>query len=220
MKKNILMVGASGEVGQRLVKQLLLDTRVDCIHLLNRRQLKMNDPRVIQHQVDFNQLNTLDLKLDFNLAYCCLGSTIKQAGSKAAFEKVDLHYVTEFAQLAQRHNAARFAVISSIGANAHKGGFYLQTKGRMEEALQAMTWQQLWVFRPSLLIGQRKQFRLAEQFGALASKLISPLLVGPLKNYRPIEMDNVANAMASILGLNQMGTSLIENTQILSLAKR
>jgi len=219
MKENILIAGASGEVGQRLVKQLLLDTRVASIHLINRRPLDFSDPKVTQHQVDFNQLSALNLNQDFSLAYCCLGSTIKQAGSKSAFEQVDLHYVTEFAQLAQRHKTSKFAVISSIGANPHKGGFYLQTKGRMEVALQAMAWQQLWVFRPSLLIGQRKEFRLGEHIGALASKLISPLLVGPLKNYRPIEMDNVANAMASILSLNHTGIRLIENTQILSLVK-
>jgi uncharacterized protein YbjT (DUF2867 family) len=219
MGLSILLAGASGEVGKRLLDNLIASNLVDSIHLVNRRPHPTNRIKVTQHNINFEKPIQLDNEPNFDLAFCCLGTTIKKAGSKAAFESVDFQYVAQFAQLAKQHNCQQFAVISSIGANPIKGGFYLQTKGRMEAHLQSMEWPSLYIFRPSLLTGKRQEFRLGEQLGSIFGRLISPFLVGPLHKYRPINMNKVASAMAAILTAeSNSGVKVLEGDDILKLA--
>ena len=220
MALNVILAGASGEVGKRILEELIANNLVTSVHLINRSLHPVQHPKVIQHQVNFEQLNTIENAPNFDLAYCCLGTTIKKAGSKTAFEKVDLHYVCQFAQLVKQHNCPTFAVISSIGAHPNKGGFYLETKGRMEESLRKMNWPSLYLFRPSLLIGKRQEFRLGEHLGALLGKLISPILQGTFHKYKPIEMDLVANAMASLTASAELGVTVVEGKDILNLARK
>jgi len=220
MTLNVILAGASGEVGKRLLDKLIANNLVSSIHIVNRGPHPIQHPKVIQHLVDFENLSTLDNTLKFDLAFCCLGTTIKKAGSKKAFEKVDFQYTCQFAQLAKQHDCHKFAVISCVGANAHKGGFYLETKGRMEKDLQDMNWQTLYLFRPSLLTGKRQEFRLGEQIGGLFSNLLSPLLQGALHKYRPIKMDLVANAMNAITRTSEIGMNTIEGKEILDLARQ
>ena len=219
MALNVILAGASGEVGKRLLEKLIASNLVASVHLINRSTNPTHHPKVVQHQVSFDHLDTLENAPNFDLAYCCLGTTIKRAGSKAAFEKVDLHYVCEFARLAKQHNCPTFAVISSIGASSNKGGFYLETKGRMEDSLRSMNWPSLYLFRPSLLTGKRQEFRLGEHIGALLGKFISPILQGPLHKYKPIEMDLVANAMTALTQSANLGVIAVEGKEILNLAR-
>lgn len=220
MTLNVILAGASGEVGKRLLNKLIANNLVSSVHLVNRQVQPINHPKVIQHHVDFENLSPLQNTPQFDLAFCCLGTTIKKAGSKAAFEKVDFQYTCQFAQLAKQHGCHRFAVISSVGANANKGGFYLETKGRMEECLRDMNWPSLYLFRPSLLIGKRQEFRIGEQIGGVFSKLFSPLLQGALHRYRPIKMDMVASAMNAITTSAKIGVNIVEGKEILNLAKQ
>ncbi len=219
MGKHILLAGGSGEVGQRLLQDLIARNDVDQIHLINRRHSTVTSPKVVQHNIDFKNLNALSLELKFDMAYCCLGSTIKKAGSKAAFEKIDLHYVESFAKLAKSHRCDRLAVISSVGAKSNNSRFYLDTKGRMEDVLTAMQWATLWIIRPGLLTGKRQEFRLTERLGAAFMTLINPLMIGAMAKFRSISMDKVAYAMSVLVDTADNGTVILHNDQLLKLAR-
>jgi uncharacterized protein YbjT (DUF2867 family) len=218
MGKRLLLAGGSGEVGQRLLQKLIARNDVEQIHLVNRSHNKVASPKVIQHNIDFEHLNSLNLDLKFDIAYCCLGTTIKKAGSKTAFEKIDLHYVASFAQLAKRHQCDRLALISSAGATAKSKNFYLHTKGRMEDMLTAMPWSALWIVRPGLLTGKRREFRLSERLGGAVMRMLNPFLTGPLVNFRSIPLASVANGMSVLVGTPDSGTTILHNEQILKLA--
>lgn len=220
MALNVILAGASGEVGQRLLQKLIASNLVTSVHLINRRPLSTTHSKVVQHQVDFDHLNSIENAPDFDLAYCCLGTTIKKAGSKAAFEKVDLQYACLFANLARQHNCTTFAVISSVSANPSTGGFYLETKGRMEDSLREMNWPSLYIFRPSLLIGKRQEFRLGERIGAILGQVFSPLLIGPLHKYKPINMDILASAMSTLTKTANLGITTLEGKEILNLDRK
>jgi len=220
-KYRVVIAGATGEIGQRLLDNLIAHNEIAEIHLLLRRPLNTPQPNVHEHIVDFEQLDSLIIDNPKQLetfAYCCLGTTIKKAGSKAEFSKVDLDYAINFAKWSSKHNCKKFAVISSLDAKASSKNFYLQTKGKMESALSDMSWESLWIFRPSLLTGQRQEFRFGEKLGAFAAKLVNPLLIGPYQKYRPIQMDKVAKSLSLLLDEDKQGVHIVESDQIESLA--
>ncbi len=224
-KQRVFLAGASGEIGKRVLCNLIDDPLVIEIHLLVRNPLSLVDPKVYQYVVDFDNLNDLQIsnpeKLD-SLSICTLGTTIKKAGSEDAFSKVDLEYACNFAEFSINQQCENFAVISSIGANENSGNFYLKVKGTMERRISEMGFKSAWIFRPSLLIGKRAEFRLGEKFGGLASKLLSPLIIGPLRKYRPIEMSTVALALSGLTnqqaGDQQISVHVLEGCQIEALA--
>jgi len=212
MVKGILVAGATGEVGKRLVEKLIVQNPSTPIHALVRRVSDSIPKEVTQHVVDFDNLDTIVLTEAFYMAYCCLGTTIKQAGSKQAFKNVDYGYVLAFAHLAQRHGINHFCCISAVGANKHASNFYLAVKGETEHHLSQMNWHQLWLVRPSLLLGPRTEFRLAEYLGGILSRVISPFLKGPLLKYKPIHMIQVAEVMARLIrkDVTTDGTTVLE----------
>ncbi len=215
MGKHILLAGGSGETGQRLLQNLIARNDVGQIHLINRSYDNISSPKVIQHNTDFKHLSSLNLGIEFDMAFCCLGSTIKKAGSKDAFEQIDLHYVTSFAALAKSHQCDHLAVISSVGAKTGSNNFYLDTKGRMEDALKAMQWPTLWIIRPGLLTGKRREFRLSERLAGAAMRALNLLLIGRLASFRSIPMEKVAKAMSGLVSIIGNGTTILENDQIL-----
>lgn len=216
-KKVAFVAGASGEIGKRLVQNLIAHNQIKEIHLLVRSKLELNHPCIHQHLVDFADLSRLSIENTSDneiISFCTLGTTIKKAGSKVNFSQVDLTYVENFAKWAQKNNCKRLAVVSSIDANADSKNFYLKTKGSMEASLKSLAWNALWIVRPSLLTGKRNEFRIGEALGALAAKFITPLLLGPYKKYRPIHMQTVADALSNFIDSDQDGTHIIESDEI------
>lgn len=199
MNKGIVVAGATGEVGKRLVEKLIARNPNTHIHVLVRAKSDLFDDRVQQHIVDFSQLDSYKLDVSFDMAYCCLGTTIKRAGSKNAFKLVDHNLILQFAHWAKQHGTKKFACISAIGANAKSSNFYLAVKGETEHALTQMNWRHLWLIRPSLLLGQRDEFRFGEYLGSIISLFISPFMFGPLHKYKPIHMLQVAQKMAELI---------------------
>jgi uncharacterized protein YbjT (DUF2867 family) len=145
--------------------------------------------------VDFSVLEEVTEDLVCDDAFCCLGSTIKQAGSPENFRAVDHAAVLAFAWAARRNGARRFFLVSSLGANASSRFFYNRVKGETEEALPVLGFQTLGIFRPSLLVGPRAEFRLGERLSAVIMWLAEPLLLGRLRPYRAIRAEVVARAM-------------------------
>ncbi|MFC6439034.1 NAD(P)H-binding protein [Bowmanella sp. JS7-9] len=199
-----IVLGATGLVGKALVKQLLNDKRYHHITLLVRRPLPDSlfaDPEQKLQVVvtDFDKLDDYQGYFSVDHAYVCLGTTIKQAGSKAAFRKVDFEYVHAAAQCARAQHCQSFVWISSIGANANSSNFYLRVKGELENAILPMlNLRKPAAVQPSLLLGEREESRPLERLGILFGKLVAPLMIGPLRKYRPVEADTVARNMMAL----------------------
>lgn len=188
------VAGATGLIGGFLVDHLLADDRYHRVEALLRRPLDGRDG-LVQRQVDFGDLTVLESDQPVDDAFCCLGTTLRTAGSRQAFRRVDLDYVVSFATAAQRLGAQRLMLVSSIGAEAGSNNFYLQVKGEAEEGLAGLGFTAFHVLRPSLLLGPRRERRPGEKLASLTLPLVSPLLLGGLRRYRPIQADTVARAM-------------------------
>jgi uncharacterized protein YbjT (DUF2867 family) len=202
MSQTAIIFGATGLTGNHLLYELLEEARFTSIKVFTRRPLPIASAMIEQVIVeDFDRLDQYASKIVGDVVFCCLGTTIKKAGSKAAFEKADLGYPLEIAKIAQTNKVPNLIVISSIGADAASSTFYLNVKGRMEQQIRAAFTGNLKFLRPSMLLGDRKEFRLGEVIGKYPARLLSFLMIGPLSKYRAIESITVARAMIKAISL-------------------
>lgn len=147
--------------------------------------------------------------------YCCLGTTIKKAGSQEAFKAIDYTLVVTVAELMRQQGAEQFLVISAMGADKDSKVFYSRVKGEMELALQELDYPCLRIIRPSLLLGKREEFRLGEKIGVLLTPVLKPFMMGSLKKYSPIEAKKVAEFMVKITkDYPESRTNVYESNQI------
>lgn len=208
------VVGATGLVGAEVVSLLCSDADVDEVHVLVRRTLDnprlARNPKLIQHVVDFERLNQVSWP-NADALFCCLGTTIKAAGSRSAFRTVDFDYVVGSARLARRAGASSLVVVSAVGADAKSSVFYSRTKGEMEAAVETLGFDSVVLIRPSLLEGARTESRFGERIALVASKLIRPLLPA---RYRPVTSQAVAHAMIASAKKRTRGVTVIESEQI------
>jgi uncharacterized protein YbjT (DUF2867 family) len=204
IKYTAIVLGASGLVGRALVNQLCQDERYTKICCLVRTPLvnaDFHDPlqKIEPLVIDYEQFQDYQGYFTVDHVYCCLGTTMKQAGSKKAFRRVDFEFVHVAAQLARAQRAKSFVWISSLGANAKSSNFYLKVKGEVENAI--LTMPQLdnaAAVRPSLLMGNRKETRFAENLGIKVLGVLSPLMRGPLAKYKPVSANHVASQMIKL----------------------
>jgi len=210
-----LIAGASGLVGGELLRALLAAPEYDQVIALGRQSLDYEHPKLRSVQVNFTALDQVVGELGCTDAFCCLGTTIKQAGSPEAFRAVDQTAVLAFAWLAQRQGAKSFLVVSSLGAHAQSRVFYLRVKGEMEAALAVLGFKYLGIFQPSLLLGPRMPPRFGEKAWAFVLGLAAPLLGGPLRKHRAIPAAVVARAMLRCaLGQRGAGVKIFPSDQI------
>ncbi len=213
MNKRVIVAGATGLTGQALVHLLASNDQVEQVICLGRSPLPFQHAKMLSYIVDFESLtNEFDLHHD-DVMFCCLGTTIKKAKSQTAFERVDKEFVINLARFAKEANILTFAVVSSIGASAKSSNFYLRTKGLMEQELLSIGMPNTFIFRPSILVGKRNESRLLEKFSIIVMKLLSPLMIGPLKNYQPTKVTTLARAMMEI-SFSRSGSQIIENKEI------
>jgi uncharacterized protein YbjT (DUF2867 family) len=191
----IALVGSTGAIGHQVLQLLNNESRVDRIITFTRKPNLNKLSKEENHVIDFNQLAALDGQIKADVFICCLGTTIKAAGSQAGFKKVDLDYVVEFGKLAETVSAQKFLVVSSLGADANSTIFYSRIKGEMENELKKLKLPSLEIFQPSLLIGARTESRPGESFAQFLTPIINPFLQGLLKKYRPIKITDVARAI-------------------------
>jgi len=167
-----IIVGGTGLTGSFLVRRLLDDAAITEVVSVSRRPLSISNAKLTEVLVaDLAELPSIEAKLRGEIYFCCLGTTIRTAGSRENFEKVDHDAIVAFAKIAKAHDAKSFALISATGANAKSMFFYNQVKGRTEDDVRALGLRSLIIFRPALLDGPRKEFRLAE---VVASKTLVP----------------------------------------------
>lgn len=205
----VLVAGATGLVGRSLVEQLCASSRVARVVALTRRPLDIGHEKLDTRQVDFSRLEGSDPG-HVDAACCALGTTIAAAGSQEAFRRVDHDHTLAFARLALRSGARRFALVSSVGADASAGNFYLRVKGEVEQALRALPFEALVILRPGLLLGDRRESRPVETIARAVVPVINPLLVGPLAKYRAVRADAVAAAMVAAASAAGTGVSVLD----------
>ncbi len=201
---NAVIAGSSGLTGSALLKLLLVNQQNEIVYTLGRCASVENSAHHCPLVVDFDALPTLPR---CDLAYCCLGTTIKKAGSKEAFRKVDYDYVVNFARAAKETGVSRFLVVSALGANSKSSIFYSRVKGDMEDAIGELGFDSVHIFQPSFLLGDRAEARTGERIGIRAFKAISPLLLGRVRKYRPIAATDVARAMMNAAQSNKHGVT-------------
>jgi uncharacterized protein YbjT (DUF2867 family) len=215
--RTAVVAGATGLVGGHVVRALLDRPEYSRVTVLVRRKLDLVHPRLEQRLVDFDRLDEqADLFAGADV-FCCLGTTIKKAGSQAAFRKVDYEYPLTLGRLARQQGARRFLLVSSMGANPQSGVFYSRVKGELENALAELGLPALLIFRPSLLLGERQEHRAGERIGAAVMKVVGPLMVGGLRKYRAIHGRTVARAMVYAAGQPWTGCHRFESDRIAEL---
>ncbi len=187
--RSALLVGATGLIGSTLLELLLASPRYARVDVWARRPIAVSHPKLAAKEIDFDRL--AELHVDAEDVYCTLGTTIRTAGSKGAFRRVDFDYPLALARDAARDGAKRILVVSSLGADSRSRVFYSRVKGEMEESVSEAGVPKTLFFRPSLLDGPRSEFRLGERVGLLVGLVLGPLM----GRYRPIHVDLVAKAM-------------------------
>lgn len=209
------IIGATGLVGQQLLKLLLDSERYDEVHSISRRSIELDHPKLIQHVIELGNLGDLEIESNIDHGFCTLGTTIKLAGSPDAFKLIDRDYVCEFGKLLKRMGATAVAVNSSLGADSQSRNLYLQTKGEMEECLRDYSFDTLVIVRPSLLVPTgRKEFRFGEVLGFNLMRLFGWMLVGPLRRYRPVKPVSVAQTLFDGVLTTNTGTTIFESESI------
>lgn len=196
--KTAIVIGATGLVGSQLVQALLASPEYQRVLAVVRRPALPPHPKLVSIETPFEQLDRALADVKADEAYCCLGTTLRQAGTKAEFHKVDYGYAYAFAHRLKQNGVPHFLLVSAVGAAANSPVFYNRVKGRLETDIKALGFARLSIFRPSLLLGDRREKRLAEALTARLSPLISPFLVGPLTKMHPIQSSVVAKAMAGV----------------------
>ncbi len=226
MKKSAIIIGSSGLIGRSLVGALNSNqgqsfSKVTAVVRKPDPSL-IKGPNLEQQVIDFERLEAHSSLLKVDVIFCCLGTTIKVAGSEEMFRHVDFDYVTSIAKLYSEVNPnGHFILISSLGADATSRVFYSRVKGEVENYLLGLKLKRVSVLRPSLLLGKRDTLRFGEKIGEVVSLLLKPLLIGPLRKYRAIKATTVAAAMLTISQSDSVDHfKIIESDQIDQLTHR
>lgn len=216
--RSALVIGATGLVGSNLVKQILYDEHYSNVKVAVRKKLPLEHQKLEQHIIDFDNIHNFDEVFRVDDIFCCIGTTIKKAGSQEAFIKVDYNYAFEAAKQGLLNDAAKFLIISSIGADSDSSIFYKRVKGDIEDSVSKLGYNTVIVFRPSLLVGNRNEFRLGEKLGCLFMKLFSVFLTGKYKKFKAINASDVAKAMLNVAKGNAEGVHIYESDSIQAIA--
>jgi len=195
MAYKAIIAGASGLVGSALLQILLDSPDYSEVLVLVRKELSVSHKKLVQLTVDFDQLDHYKALIKGHALFCCMGSTRKKTPDLKEYRKVDFNYPVALAKIAAENSIAQYHLVSAIGANVSSGNFYTKLKGETEEAVEKAGVGCVHIYQPSILAGNRKEFRLGERIGLAVMKLIDPLLPGKYKKYRSIAAETVAIAM-------------------------
>lgn len=217
--KTALIIGSTGLIGSQLLQLLLESDCYDTVITFVKRDTGIQHPKLKQHCIDFDQPESYQNLVKGDDFFCTIGTTIDKAGSKEAFRKVDFEYPEQFAKIAIENKIKHFLIISSLGADAASSNFYLKTKGEIENFLKASTLEKVSILQPSLLLGNRTEFRLGEKIGAFFMKAFSFLLQGKLKKYKPIHSSTVARALFAIAQQKNKKITIYESNLIQEIGK-
>jgi uncharacterized protein YbjT (DUF2867 family) len=207
--KTALILGATGLIGGHLTQKILNHPSYSKVKVLVRNPLNLHHLKLEQIIIDFDNFDKSLVVADD--IFCCLGTTMKQAGSKEAFYKVDFTYPLEIAQAALQNGAKQFLVITAMGADAQSMFYYNRVKGEIEKALTDLNFPTLLIFRPSLLLGERKDSRAGEGFATVIMNTFNFLIP---KKYKAIKGETVANAMLDLAQKGIKGKEILESGEM------
>ena len=210
MSRTALVAGATGLVGSHALELLLADPQWSHVVTVGRRKTSNHNAKLEQRVLNLSELDSVTDLPHVDDVFCCLGTTIKQAGSQPAFRLVDHEFVVGLARAGLRAGATQFLLVSAIGADPESRVFYSRVKGETEAAIRKLSYRGIQIFRPSLLLGDRSEFRLGERIAMLGAPMLPLLLVGRLRRYRPIQAAIVARAMISIAHDAPRGPNVFE----------
>lgn len=195
------IIGATGLIGGHLLELLLNDPSFTTVRILIRRPLDINHAKLEKKLVDFSDAESFRLALEgTEVIFCTIGTTMKKMkGNKDAYRKVDYDIAVNAARLGKANGCEKYVLVSAVGANSKSNNFYLKLKGEIEEAVQASGIEDVFILRPSLLLGNRKEFRFSEKLASLLAPLFAFIL--PAK-YRPVKASDVAKAMINAVKTN------------------
>ncbi|MDO6442704.1 MULTISPECIES: NAD-dependent epimerase/dehydratase family protein [unclassified Marinobacter] len=193
----VLLLGATGLTGGLVLSELLGRDEVELVNVPLRRKLRLEHSKLHQEEIDFDHMGDYTGLFQVDAIICCLGTTIKKAGSQEQFRKVDFGYGLKAAELGRVEGAKAFILMSAIGSSSSSTIFYNRVKGELEDGVKGLEYPYLSIYHPSLLLGARNEHRLGEAVGVKAMPLINRALVGPLEKYRAIEAATVASAMVN-----------------------
>lgn len=216
--RSAIVAGASGLVGERVLRRLLAGGTHDRVIAFVRGPVNITHKKLEQRTVDYERMGRMSAFPRAEDVFCCLGTTIRKAGSPEAFHKVDVGYVARLAEVSVRAGAAQFLLVSSVGASAQSGNFYLRCKGEAEDMVRTLPYKGVQIFRPSFLIGHRREKRAGEAAGIALARLVSVAMLGPAARYRPIRADDVAKAMVAVARDSPPGIHVYDTPAMQALA--
>ena len=214
--KTAIVFGSTGLIGGHLVNQLIQDNYYTKVKIFVRSQTSINNEKVEVINIDFNNLESHKTEITGDDCFFCIGTTKQNSPNRNEYQKVELDIPKEIGQIAKANSVNSFIFISSIYANPNSSGNYVKFKGLVEEELKRLNFSKLGILRPSFLMGDRKENRVGEKMGILTFRLLSPLLLGPLKKMKPINSEKVAKAMIKIANEN-LGKIIFESDEIVEI---
>ena len=190
-----IVAGSTGLIGRNVIE--VLSNTNQSVVALTRRSISNLPHNITELIIDFDAFEKHGSLPPCSNVFICLGTTIKTAGSKENFRKVDIDYCLSIAKKAQKSGAETLSLISSIGANSSSKNFYLKTKGQLEEAIQDLGFSTVNIFRPSFLVGERSEKRMAEKVAIKLAKIMDLFLIGSARKYRSVKAELLAKTMVS-----------------------
>lgn len=212
-KKTAILFGATGLTGSLVLRKLIQDERYEKIKVFTRTRIDVQSDKPEIVETGLEDLEKYESLITGHDVFCCLGTTIKKAGSREDFRKVDLEFPERIAAAAHRNGVPNFLIISSIGADPDSSNFYLRTKGEAENAIRKFGFKKLVILRPSMLLGKREELRLLEEAAKLIMIPLRAILRGKLRKYRAINAETVAKAMVKLANITT-NKSIFESHEI------
>jgi uncharacterized protein YbjT (DUF2867 family) len=217
MTKSIIILGASGLIGQAVLNQALENSQIEHVKILVRKSLLLKHPKLTEVITDFKNLNDLEMLVNGDALICCLGTTRKKTPNLQEYKAIDFGLTINIAQLAKKHNVQQVHLISAIGADSKSNIFYNRLKGETEQALINIDFPQTIIYRPSLLIGKRNEFR----FGELVAQKLAPIfdffLIGEMKKYHSVSARDVAKTIICKILMKVQKIEIIQYREIQSI---
>ncbi|MEX1188977.1 MAG: oxidoreductase [Bacteroidia bacterium] len=210
----IILLGASGLTGSKVLQRALKEDSINEVICYLRHSLNSGSDKVSEIIISTNEMLELSSLPKVDAIICCLGTTIKKAGSKEVFRKVDVELPLKFASLAKNVATSCFVLQSSLGAQKPGNNFYLSCKAEIEDKITALNFNSFTIIRPSLLTGNRSEVRFGEIVGEFFLKLLSPFMIGSLRKYKAVKADDVAYAMLNAALNQNAGNTIIESGEI------
>lgn len=194
----VAVFGASGLIGNELVKKLIQDDAFSKIKIFTRKPLAIKNKKIIQFITDDQSLALHQEELKVQAVFCCIGTTRAKSPNKRDYYRIEHQYPVQIAQFAYQNGVQSFHYVSSINANPDSRSFYLRVKGRTEQDLLKLPFKRTYIYRPSLLTGKRLERRIGETIAILIMRAVNPFLKGSAKKYRSVSAGAVAEAMVRI----------------------